>query len=730
MTSKRLDQLVATLASTRPTLDDATRARVARALEAAVRRDAHADEQPVSLAPHRTAAPASAAPAVAPSSPVSDATSGPSDDARDAPAQPATGPRDVGSLVGQTRRLQATGHDALADLPARDRSAAGPAMPRSRVRAIVAGLALTSAAVAGLAIWRSQQETAPAVGKPAPMMKPLLVPQSPEEVEAILLRVYRKAEPPVRDYAALRQEALDTLRASLLEAEPVVRVLGSDALGRIKDEPSIPRLRDLTEFDPDSDVRGHSGEALATIGATAAAPLLTRLEAAAPPPLKVWYASALARLGDKGAAKRLLGYARSKDLAVSFKAGLALAEISAPGDTKTIAALKALAAHEAELPPLSGALLLTKLAALRDAAARKVLTSLLDSDSESVRLAAAEGLARLGDDAGKQVLADVLANPGSPNRLVAAVAQIPLGEYGGVELLTEKLASKDADADTRRLAARALGEIGQPNSLDALVPLAHDNDWTVRIAAAGAIVAIVGPDSAELPIQAVFSELQIVADETRAAGNAFGTLLVDLARATATAPRDDHAVEHVKQLAGRLKTAALRFEAAAAKSNAAAKMAHDAACGSPLSVALNLEFTQAPRLGRATRGIQAARFLRDAAQVTSSPMHELIRDLRRTPERFVDCARLGVATKRFATAKANLDEMARWGRQAAADPRLDELYARTLLGLAGEASDPKAKRKLLEQAQDWCQRYAKHVPSEGNACSAEVTRELSALGPP
>ena len=92
---------------------------------------------------------------------------------------------------------------------------------------------------------------------------------------------------------------------------------------------------------------------------------------------------------------------------------------------------EALGAHEAQLDdiqPYTGAMILTKLAALRDPSARKLLYALLAHDREAARLAAAEGLARLGYDAGKKVLPDVLANPGSPNRLVSAVAQSRIQE--------------------------------------------------------------------------------------------------------------------------------------------------------------------------------------------------------------------------------------------------------------------------------------------------------------
>jgi serine/threonine protein kinase/HEAT repeat protein len=351
------------------------------------------------------------------------------------------------------------------------------------------GVAVTVAAVAvgGIAVWKPW--------KSKPEVPPKIAVMTPGPTSTM-----EKPKPPPPkdtplDFDAVRKDAQTTLRASLRETEPAVRVQGSDALGKIKDQPSVPPLTELTEKDPDAEVRGHSAGALGEIGARAAAPLLAKLEAGAPPPLKVWYASALARLGDKAALKRLLGYARSKDLAVSFKAGLTLADVSPPGDKNAIAALKALVTHEAELnnlAPYAGALVLTKMAALRDADARKILYALLEHQDEGARLAAAEGLAKLGDDAGKKVLQEVLANQASPNRLVAAVAQIPLGEYGGLTLITTELTA--AGAKHRPLAARALGDIGERNSLPDLIKLAHDKDWTVRIAAAAAIVAIVGLD--------------------------------------------------------------------------------------------------------------------------------------------------------------------------------------------------------------------------------------------
>ncbi|HEX4418760.1 MAG TPA: HEAT repeat domain-containing protein [Kofleriaceae bacterium] len=380
--------------------------------------------------------------------------------------------------------------------PTRSTMAPGAVRPNAPARArrgrvfAAAGIAAVLAGAAVVVVSRSSQPTpAPAETKPGPVA---IAP--PVKVE----KPVPPPPPPAIDRDATRKTAQTTLRGSLQEVEPAVRVAGSDALGKIKDHDAVPALADKTEHDADDAVRGHSAEALGMIGADPQKALLAKLEAAAPPPLKVWYASALARLGDPAAHKRLLGYAHSKDLAVSFKAGLTLAEISKPGDKPAIDALKALAAHEAELKDIeqyAGALLMTKAAALHDATARKVLYALLDNSVEGVQLAAAQGLAKLGDSAGKQVLATMVANANSPHRLDAAVAQIPLGEYGGLDVIMKALADKDPEQ--RRLAARGLGEIGEvgnDKSLRALIALAADKDWMVRIAASTAIVEIVGLD--------------------------------------------------------------------------------------------------------------------------------------------------------------------------------------------------------------------------------------------
>ncbi|HXU64848.1 MAG TPA: HEAT repeat domain-containing protein, partial [Polyangia bacterium] len=376
----------------------------------------------------------------------------------------------------------------------------------------------------------------------------------------------------ITDYGALRAQAQQTLRAALQQPLAPVRVLGADALGKLRDQPSLPVLSELAERDPDAEVRGHSAAALGALGDLTVAPRLAKLEEAAPPPLKVWFAAALARLGDAHAAGRLAGYAGAPDLAVAFPAGLLLADVSAPGDAAAMAALKKLAGRESELvrrDPMAPVTLAMKLAALRDAGARQYLVGLLQHPNEGARLAAAQALAKLGDGAGRALLATIVADPASPDRLVAALAEIPLGERGGAPVLAQ--AARDPAPENRRLAARGLGELGDRQNLPALVGLASDPDWTVRVVAARAVVEIVGLDPLWLARAAVdwtrsALDSQDLAVRRAAAGSLAsvpaGDALPLLARAILD--RDPAVRRNAARSAGKMKSAAAAAQIAEA----------------------------------------------------------------------------------------------------------------------------------------------------------------------
>lgn len=333
--------------------------------------------------------------------------------------------------------------------------------------------------------------------------------------------------PPALDTAEVRSQALGVLEQALSQGEPLVRKDGARAVGRVKHEPALPKLLELTEKDVDLPVRGEAATAIATLEARSALRLLSELEKAAPPELSVWYTAAVARLGDASAVKRLLKQSKHENLAIAFPAAMALGELAKPGDRKALAALRSVVVRSSEeldaLVPL-----LSKMAVLRDPDAQQNLVQLLSHPQERAQLAAAEGLARLGDDAGRELLAKMASNSDSPNRLHAAAAQVLLGEYTGIEVLGQAL--EKGALEEQLVAARALGDIGQKESLAALWALVQRNEahWRLRVAAAAAAVQIVGLDPKLLASASVDWTKNALASEDWVTRHAAAGVLSDL----------------------------------------------------------------------------------------------------------------------------------------------------------------------------------------------------------
>ena len=299
------------------------------------------------------------------------------------------------------------------------------------------------------------------------------------------------------DLAKLTTDAQALLRQSLSETEPALRSAGASGLAVVGDRESGQAIAKLVEADPDPTVRGHAADALARLPHPGGDEVIASSYDKAPPALKVWLDEALLRFGqdNRQARRRLTRAAGDKDLGISFKAALALAELSEPGDKKAIRSLSKMAAREAELTsvaPYAGLVILTKLARLREEKARAVLIETLKNKDEAARVAAAEGLARLGDEAGRDALLAIVSDNSSPNQIVAARALVVLGDYSGFDVLSAKLESKEPAF--RSEAARGLGEVGEKSSLSKLAPLLEDDDKNVRIAAAVSVLTILGLD--------------------------------------------------------------------------------------------------------------------------------------------------------------------------------------------------------------------------------------------
>jgi HEAT repeat protein len=360
-------------------------------------------------------------------------------------------------------------------------------------------LALTLAVIAMGALLARVSFSARSGPGPAPAVQAGPEPPRPEQ----------SALPPVEpvapvDPSVARADAARQLDSHGADVDPKVRRFWSTALGELTDTSFRKPAHERFLVEPDAEVRALLAWTLGMLGAEdARAEILKRLPGARPEQA-VWYLEALCRLRHAPSCSRLAGLASHQSLAVAFKATLAVADLSEPGDRRAIRLLEALARREVELrkfDSLAGLTILTRLARLGHKRARTQLHALLEHEDELLRLSAARSLAWIGDETGKDVLMAIFNDGRSQRRLDAAVGLAQLGDYSGAELLRDHLDHRDAEQ--RRVAARWLGSIGDLDSARPLMTLYADPDRTVRIAAAAGVLFLLGLEPALLVQESV-----------------------------------------------------------------------------------------------------------------------------------------------------------------------------------------------------------------------------------
>jgi hypothetical protein len=300
---------------------------------------------------------------------------------------------------------------------------------------------------------------------------------------------------------------------------------------------------------------------------------------------------------------------------------------------------------------------------------------------------------------------------------------------GGVDAI-EKLVGKDKDA-----------------AIKLYKPLVDASDAVVRSKAQGQLsrlveappkTAAVTPaskpavDDALPKVQVAAAEVDGAAAESKAAAKAVDAATVELASLTAQPAKDDLAIKHVEQLAGEVDTSAKAAEAAAARAEAAAKTVVAAAGTSPSPEAAKLV---ADAQTSATAARTAATSVRGKADAAMKKAHDYANAETEDPQMFVAAADAAIATGNFGDAKADLDKAQKaqraTGTKAAS---IDFSYAQLYDKMAAREKDPAAKLKLLQQAKQSYETFARTGAGtraqRATDRAAELVDDIKELGTP
>lgn len=410
------------------------------------------------------------------------------------------------------------------------------------------------------------------------------------------------------------RRAVIPLVSAFSDNHPEVRKAAVRAVGRFGDAAVVPALLRLLR-DPSEDVRSAAVGSLGAIGSTDAIGALSELLTTGTDLFRSKVAYALGQIArDPSAGKageialeRLVAAMATPSLRTASREALRVAGPAAipallahlagklPGDPATAVQLlskaadaRATAALTAELERrrVAQPVVLLALGATGDPAALVPVLSALSSRDPEIRLAAMNAMRPLLGEDGRasDVLIERLADSELEVRVLAA-------EYLGLVRArqgTEKLLALTA-ADTpprlRRAAVDALGEIGDPRALPALLALLREGPGSLRPAAATAITYLGDPAAIapllELIAAAKGSSLDDDIQVRRYAVRALGGSL-RAGRLTAASPSGQTATAAAAQTPVARAVAALAQLAAEAETRVAvAAIAALAAAGDP-----------------------------------------------------------------------------------------------------------------------------------------------------
>lgn len=376
------------------------------------------------------------------------------------------------------------------------------------------------------------------------------------------------------DKADVRREAVEQLEAigdrraviplvaAFADNHPEVRKAAVRAVGRFNDASVVPALLRLLR-DPSEDVRSAAVGSLGSVGAAEAIGALSAQLGAGSDLYRAKVAYALGQIARSPAAgkageaaiERLVAALATPALRTSSREALRVAGAAAipalllhlsgklPGDPSTAVQLLAKAADSRATAALTAELerrrvpqpiVLAALGATRDPDALVPVLGSLSSKDPEIRLAAMNAMRPLLGEDGRasDVLIERLADSELEVRILAAEYLGLARARQGTEKLIE-LTAATTPPRLRRAAVDALGEIGDPAALNALIELLSNGPPDLRASVATALAYLGSPAAVDPLLQLV----QQNTDVQRFAVRALGGSLRAAKLAPSAAPR-------------------------------------------------------------------------------------------------------------------------------------------------------------------------------------------------
>ena len=547
------------------------------------------------------------------------------------------------------------------------------------------------------------------------------------------------------------KDAVPLLASAIADTDPNVRLAASTSARKMHSAEAANEVASAAKAEKDPKVKEEQVKALGAIGNAAAHDTLVELSAD-PGRVGVFAAGSLIAVGDPaGKAKLDVAVASPQEdlrLAAVQSASQAKNAIVVP-TLKTAVADKAFDVRFAAAEGLAGF-------KAEKAAAVPILNDALASKDMAIEGRAETALIELGEKpANAPSPAEMIESPDANIRLAAIpiIKELPVSDAAP---LLRRLVT-DSNSDVRRAGVDAIEHIASKDKETAIKlykPLLNDEDAVVRSKAAGQLSRLVPPpppqtaavtpppaaapaavapvDDALPKVKAAEGDTLTAAADTKTAAAAFDDAAKVLTTAIGQPAKEDTAVKAVEDLSTGLDTSAKAVAAAADRAEAAAKLAATAAGATPSADSAKL---LADAQAAATEARAAATAARSKADALMKKAGEYAKSETEDPAMFVSAADAAIATGSLSEAKHDLDKAAAAQRATHTKTNgIDYSYAQLYDKMATREKDPAAKLKLLQQAKQSYEAFARSGSGSrvqrATDRASELADDIKELGTP